>query len=376
MTSFPTPANYSDQYNDYTRPDGLIASMDIGHGEYRRFVFSSATKLWSSTIQPQIVVQMASPTSSPAFPGMAQTQTSLLPTTFSGIAPAAPNSSAQRVVFPPLKTVSTVPAAYTARMLLDVVPAPINLTNRGVVYDSSAANQYYGTVGPLSYWNLPRNLGGYNDLPEYAQYPPIAHDPLSGGTTEGDTIYATMNAIFLPVNMVLSNNSRGFPLRSFCEASHSTKVTIQLPIGGAIFGEHLSRVDRTWAFFHQGKWIKFAIVEFTRPGALDAMDWDPAIQGGEVQGTGAKMCRQGLKYCYAYNVSYIAFSDGSKVIFLKIGGARQDWFNSIPLAAGATPAQARWVDSLEEMKRNAYVFFQEALEYKLGEYGLISSQLY
>jgi hypothetical protein len=45
------------------------------------------------------------------------------------------------------------------------------------------------------------------------------------------------------------------------------------------------------AFLRQESWIKFAIVGFKRPGALDARDWDPAIQGGEVQGTGAKMCR-------------------------------------------------------------------------------------
>lgn len=244
-------------------------------------------------------------------------------------------------------------------------------TGARVVYSSSNTNQYYGTIGPITPLPLLQDLAGYNDLNSSVKYSPVPSDPFSVGISEGDIIYDTMNAIFTPVNMVLHKHSRGVRLGSFCEAYHSAPVTIQLSSGVTISGEHLSRVDRMWAFWNGHTWVKFAVVEFKRPGALADSEWGPAIQGGEVIGLGATMCRQGLKYYYSYEVRYIIVCDGSRMICLKVGGTKEDWFNSTPLAARPTPAQARWIASREEMKRYAFVFFREALEYKLRECGFL-----
>ena len=134
------------------------------------------------------------------------------------------------------------------------------------------------------------------------EFPAVVNDPLSLSFSEGDIIYQTMSAIFTPVNLVLNKYSRGVQIASFSETSHSALVTIRTATGDTTVAKHLSRVDRLWAFWNGQDWVKFAVVEFKRPGAIEDGDWETAIQGGQVDGLGAAMCRQVVKYCYSYNV--------------------------------------------------------------------------
>jgi len=169
--------------------------------------------------------------------------------------------------------------------------------------------------------------------------------------------------------MVLSKHSNEFRLGSFSEASHSTEVTIELAAGEKISTQRLSRVDRMWAFFDGQTWIKFAIVEFKRPGALIDGEWEPAIQGRRVTGSANVMCRQVIKYCYCYNVRFAIICDGHKMVCLKVGGTKTNWVNETPFVTTSVPTEACWVGTRDEMKRYGYVFLQEALKAKLIDSG-------
>ena len=194
---------------------------------------------------------------------------------------------------------------------------------------------------------------------------------MSGGDSEGNVIYDIMNAIFLPINLVLYDHSRGFRVRSSAEASHSVAVTIQLPTGEMKLEEHLSRIDRIWYFRRGENWIPFAFVEFKRKDAINASDWEPAIRGGEVVGKGMRMCRQGSKYLHSLDICHMSFHDGERGVYLKVGGSREDLYSSTPLAVRPGPAQARWVATPGEQRRYGYLFLVEALEYQLRRYGLL-----
>jgi len=269
--------------------------------------------------------------------------------------------------FPPLvECPATLPAIYSARMMLDHPPLLPTFASTGAVYNSSAANDHYGLIAPLQLWPLTKELGGYKSLSDFDRYTPFPNNPLAGTVTEADVISATMNAIFNPVDAVLSRNSYGYPLLASCEDSHSTPVQTFL---GPM--EHLSRVDRSWSFWNGQRYVQFAVMEFKRPGALEPGEWGTAYTNGTVvRGKGSKVCRQLKKYGYGFDTPFVGCFDGKVLILLYLAGGREQWYHPTLLAAPNTPGYWRWIDNQNEMKRNAYVFLREALQWKLQQQGL------
>ena len=166
----------------------------------------SALGLWFPQ-STQIVVQPATPMNSPA-PGFT------VPTTMSGafLRPTNPSAAPQGtpsgvVSFPPLMNVPEPPFSLNARMLLDISPPTIPLTETGSPRPSSAANIFYSNIGRISNLPLPNDLGGYNHLSTEFRYHPNQPDPTLEPSVEADAIRACHNHIVSPVNMVLFNHS-------------------------------------------------------------------------------------------------------------------------------------------------------------------------
>jgi hypothetical protein len=135
--------------------------------------------------------------------------------------------------------------------------------------------------------------------------------------------------------------------------------------------EQICRVDRSWAFRKGETWVKFAIVEFKRPGALNTSDWDFGANGSTVAGRGGKICRQLKKGASLCGTPFVGCSDGKKLVVMRLGGNVADCYHDTPYTAPATPAQARWIENSVEMKRHLFLFLREALDFKLREHGML-----
>jgi len=345
MSGYLTPAGYSDGYTDESRPNGT--SVQHGGVQYTWF---SVSRLWFTTSQlpviPAVNLVAATPTTSP---NIAPTS----PTLWTPGMTASTNLPAP--TFPPLQRTAAPPATLSARDLLEMSPEVTLLKYYGVVYVSSRANDLYGPIGPVTEWALPHDLAGYGSLGgSYHHVPP---NPLAAGITEGDTVLAAMNAFFQPVDMVLSENCRGYTLASLSEATARVTFTEEK--------DHVSRMDRSWAFHNNGQWTKFAIVEFKRSGALRRADWNSP----EVTGRGDIICRQLKKHATSCVTRFVACCDGEKLVLIWLGGEMADW-NRNPNPP-ATPAQIRWIEDTGEIKRNLFVFLKQALDAKLREYRLL-----
>lgn len=250
---------------------------------------------------------------------------------------------------------------FPAKFVLEVPPEMGILQYSGTVYNSSEANIFYGPVGPLTQWDLPQDLAGYNNLQgKYHYVPP---NPLAAGITEGDTVLAAMNAVFQPVDMVLHQNCDGRILASFSESTSSVRT--------GVGRDQICRVDRSWAFYNGQTWVKFAIVEFKRRGALKSSEWQFGGVGTTVGGKGGKICRQLKKCASLCGTPFVGCCDGEKMVLMCLAGSSADWYRAIADTAPPTPAFARWIENSAEMKRSLYVFLREALKVKLREHRIL-----
>jgi len=336
-------------------PLPLPLSTGFGAAQYQQ----PAPSIGPSQSHPAINVYGATPVSSP----QATYATPLLATRNQPTYQPTPTT----VSFPPFVACPpTLPATYTARMMLDHQPFMPVFTGSANVYTSSAANEHYGLMAPLKDWPLPTGLGGYDDLSNADLYTPFPTNPLAATVTEADIISATMNAIFNPVETVLSRNSYGYQITAACEDSHT--VSVPTALGGSV--NHFSRIDRSWSYWdpRAGRSVPFAVMEFKKPGALVEREWRTAcMTGGEVHGKGETLCRQLKKYGYGLRTPFVGACDGRILLLLFLGGTRDQWFSEALLQAPTTPALIRWINDTAEMKRNAYVFLREALQWKLQE---------
>ena len=126
---------------------------------------------------------------------------------------------------------------------------------------------------------------------------------LAAGITEGDTVLTAITACFQPVDMVLNQNSYRYRLASFSESTSSVHIGNER--------QQTCRVDRSWAFQKGEAWVKFALVEFKRRGALEERDWSSSTPGSKVTGRGGKICRQ-LKICTSLSNSICGLLRGRK----------------------------------------------------------------
>ncbi len=172
-----------------------------------------------------------------------------------------------------------------------------------------------------------------------------------------------ITAFFQPIDMVLHQNSYGYRLASFSE------LTSTVHIGNE--RQQTCCVDRSWAFQKGQMWVKFALVEFKRRGALEERDCSSSAPGSKVTGRGGKICRQLKKYAHLCRTRFVACCDGEKLVLMILGGNSEDWYRDAAYTAPTTPAQARWVGTPGEMKRHLFVFLREALVSKLRENGML-----
>jgi hypothetical protein len=348
----PTPPEYRDNYTDETRPHGAVAIV----GPNRViFYWSSSSRTWWMQTPVEFNVIPPSPYGSPVTTFTIPQGT---PQTTSFTIQQGTHQTTAAAVFPPRQQLSAPPPTQSARFILEVSPEMGILQYSGIVYASSEANVHYGGVGPLSPWALPSDLCGYQNLRGLYHYVPP--NPLAAGITEGDTVLTAMNAFFQPVDMVLHQNCGGHPLASFSESSS----TVSIGNGRA----QTSRVDRSWAFQKGQTWIKFAVVEFKRRGALVQTEWNATAPGSQVEGRGGKICRQLKKYASHCQTRFVACCDGEKLVTMILEGDSTKWYNDRAFTAPITPARSRWVGDSGEMKRYLFLFLKEALEAKLSEH--------
>ena|SRR5579859_4928518 len=140
-------------------------------------------------------------------------------------------------------------------------------------------------------------------LPDQAMYYPRNHDPTAVVVTEADAILTAMDIIFNDVNIVLARNARGYQIRCLSEESHSVQVEVD-----GVRSHHLSRVDKSWSYGDGHNFIRFAILEFKRPGAIKHKDWFPT-PNDTVWGTGANIYRQLKKYAYRFSLRHVGVCD-------------------------------------------------------------------
>src|SRR5205814_9058845 len=123
-------------------------------------------------------------------------------------------------------------------------PVSIHIWGASAVYVSSAANDYYGPLGPFTEWDLPEGLGGYLNLPETRMYYPP--NPLRTGSakrvSEADAIDYVTRSIFDVVGSVFSFNCGNYQVDEQSESTHS----VTLSLNGSLV-EHVSRVDKSWS---------------------------------------------------------------------------------------------------------------------------------
>jgi len=169
---------------------------------------------------------------------------------------------------------------WTPRQLLEsYVPTPPGPANPGNVSGSSAANANFPAFKRLRHWPLPAGLKGYTALDQTWgldwRFDPTPNDPLLKLDSEADAVWAAKHYIVTPVHRVLLHSES----RHLCVRSEESSVNA---------AKILSRVDLSWSVFDpyaivkhpngtetRGVYRPFAIIEFKRPGALRAPDWNP-----------------------------------------------------------------------------------------------------
>lgn len=312
---------------------------------------------------PYVQLQPASPATSPSI-------ATSLPVSQSGAGTFLPVMSSPQSVatqqqtqcLSPLMNVPSITPTFTSRMLLDSLPPEQPTASLGTVFDSSTTNELYGTLGPLVTWPHKRqDIENYELLKSETQAigHPINQNPLSSALTEADIVQNAILNYIIPINIVLSRHSQGLRVIQQSESTRSAKIIFN---NGEV-KHHVSRADMSWAFLNPGtqQWVKFAVLEFKREGGIDDTDWNPGFLGGEVEGKGAKACRQVKKYAYAFRTRYVGICDGKKAVLMRLGGEFSDFCGTTPWTASATPAHTRYIQKTAEIKRNIYLWLIEAL---------------
>jgi hypothetical protein len=341
----------ADGYNDFNRPHGTSSVFVVGN-QHVTYYWYADFRHWNLTPPaPSIQVTSATPFSSPE-----------LTTSFPVQTASATPAPIKPLSFEQLGQYTPPDPNLSAKFVLEIPPRMGFLQYSGAVYNSSESNKYYGTVGPLASWELPPDLAGYNSLQGLYHY--TAPNPMAAGITEGDTVLAAMNAFFDPVDAVLYNNCHG----QFVTSSSESTASVRTGEGRA----QICRVDRTWAYYNQQtkNWVRFAIIEIKRRGALTASDWVFGVRSS-VAGRGEKICRQLKKSALISGTPFVGCCDGEKLVVMHLQGNSEDWSNRTANMAPPTAALARWIESSTEIKRNLYVFLRQALEFKLREHGIL-----
>lgn len=224
----------------------------------------------------------------------------------------------------------------------------------GDPYPSSGTNSLYATIGRLVPRPLPPNMNGYYELAtRYARaFNPVLVDPTLTVNSESDTVFLMLMYIVSPVCAVLGTSTQ------YVVSTKSEETVSD--------GETLCRVDLSFAVLLSEDVMKtFAVLEFNRPGSIKAQEWSPVLNATTMgsMGEGADViCRQLHKYAAIRDTPYVGVCDGLLLVLLQLGGTKGTWKGNGPYQAHPNEAAVWWINELNEMKRNLFLWLYGALQ--------------
>jgi hypothetical protein len=309
MSAFSTPAQYTDGYHDNNRPEGHHAQFQVQGGPLNVH-WSQYQRTWLSAS-----------------------------------------------VFLPTPPFNEPQFKWTARQLLEAPPPPIAVpTVSPQTHQSSQHNLLFATICLLTPSPNPDWLVDYygNQNQQAAVHFPIQLDPTLEMNNESEAIYATRLYIVTPVLRALYYSCS---TRIMCRTEET-----------ATDGNVLSRLDMTLSTEVSGRWRRFAIIEFKRPGAIKSDEWLPVIGQRGTLGPGAdNICRQLHKYAYVCDTRFVGICDGLTLVLMELGGSRDAWSSGQPLQTTPNGALFRWIFDRQKMKCNLYVWAKQAYNAIMGQ---------
>ena len=246
---------------------------------------------------------------------------------------------------------------WGSRDLLESPPPPqfYNIFTNNAFGDpspSSGTNSLYATLRRLVPRPLPANLNGYYELANrYARaFNPVLIDPTLTVNNEADTVFLMRMYIVTPVCAVLGTSTQ-----------YAVITTSEETVSD---GRTICRVDLSFAVRLSDAITKtFAVLEFKRPGSIKLEEWTPIISGtGAIYGGADIICRQLHKYAAIRETPFVGVCDGLSLVLLQIGGTKETWKSDRPYSAQPNEAMYWWINDLNEMKRNLFLWLHGALE--------------
>ena len=129
-------------------------------------------------------------------------------------------------------------------------------------------------------------------------------------------------------------------------------------------GRTLCRVDLSFSVVLSEAVTKtFAVLEFKRPGSIKSEEWSPVVNttGSVLQGADT-ICRQLHKYAAIRDTPYVGVCDGLSLVLLQLGGIKENWKSVLPYQARPNEAMFWWINDLDEMKCNLFLWLFAALQ--------------
>ena len=129
-------------------------------------------------------------------------------------------------------------------------------------------------------------------------------------------------------------------------------------------GRTTCRVDLSFAVqLSEAVRKTFAVLEFKRPGSIKPEEWSPVLNATGSMGGGADIiCRQLHKYAAIRETPYVGVCDGLNLVLLQLSGTNETWKSDRPYGAHPNEAMFWWINDLNEMKRNLFLWLYGALQ--------------
>jgi hypothetical protein len=273
--------------------------------------------------------------------------------------------------------------SLTARQMLDIdLPeTPASSFRQVAGSNSSLTSEEFPTVGPLAQLPWPLDYEGYQSLPNTLGYHPPQHDPTTALYVEADAIRFCHSLVLNAVNLVLKDNLYGAINANnapvYCEIStvsedyHLSRTTD----GIGNVRSYASRVDFGWDVFLKdannrfisNTGVKFAVLEFKRPGVIDKSEWEAGYEEkfGTVGFRAGNVARQLVKYAYTRNTPFVGVCDWFNLILMKLDGTPDSWQ---PNGNREIPAKIQFLTT-HDMKRGLFIWLRMALKDYLQRQG-------
>jgi len=219
---------------------------------------------------------------------------------------------------------------------------------------SSESNRHYAHLNHIELWQLPEDLSKYSGLAMEARYSPPNEDRSLVASVESDAIVAMRHYIIGPVNTVFHDRFPSFRIE--CKSENSSTVIANIR---GVDRKVISRVDLCWQLTVSNVSYTFAVLEFKRPGSIQAHQWSVALNNQAIFGSARSICQQLCKYAHANNVHKVGVCDLNTMVLLNLHGNPANWLG-VHDDGTFVRASYRWIVEKNEMKRHLFVFLVEA----------------